>query len=325
MAEPQGEPGIGQMYGHIAQQLQILTHQVKNQTEAAGSQAVSLTIKTFDGTKAADFKDWITSIDKHAYLYGNSDEKRKLTAYQASSGAVSDFIKRFLDSRPTENFNTLRRELSNRFSDVADRAHAFALLGKTKQKQDEGVQIYAERLLTLAREAYDNVQDGAAAIVDQQLIEFFIDGLRNDTIKLKILRDRPDTFERAVRLAMEEQNLRKRFEIRTGRRGFETQPSDISHTPMEVDHISPKRGCFKCGGKHMARDCRYRPRQVNSIQHGPQSRPPLVCWNCHRPGHKAIECKAPKKWDPQGYSRTVYRRNASGEKNYRQNTEQRKN
>lgn len=282
---------VEQMYGHIAHQIQVLTNQIARQTETNSHQGVAMTIKSFDGTHISDFKNWIVAIEKYAFIHSLNDDKKKLITYQSSSGAVSDYIKRFLDTRQGDNFETLKSELSHRFSDITDRAHAFSLLGKTKQKFGEGVQIYAERLLILAREAYDNVQDGAAALVDQQLIEFFIDGLREDAIKLKILRDKPTTYERAVKLAMDEQNLRTRFTMRSNKdrsdRSFGNENRD--HVPMEVGHIRPKRRCFRCGGKHLARDCKAG--QVNMVRQSSRGTQPLVCWNCGRQGHKSIECR----------------------------------
>ena len=47
-------------------------------------------------------------------------------------------------------------------------------------------------------------------MVEQQLIETFVDGVNNDQLKLKILKDRPNTLQGAISLATREQNLRAR-------------------------------------------------------------------------------------------------------------------
>ena len=42
---------------------------------------------------------------------------------------------------------------------------------------------------------------------------------------------------------MTEQNLRKRFNLRIGR----VTDSNVRHIePMEIDHLRPKKQCFKC-------------------------------------------------------------------------------
>ena len=82
---------------------------------------------------------------------------------------------------------------------------ALSLLRRVKQKQGESIQNYFERILSLAEEAYNN-QGGDA--VERQLIDIFVDGLTNDQLKMKIFREQPNTLQRAVATATNEQNLR---------------------------------------------------------------------------------------------------------------------
>ena len=106
------------------------------------------------------------------------------------------------------------------------------LLRKVQQKPGETVQVYAERLLTLAEDAYP-AQQGAA--VQRQQIDIFVDGLQEDKLKLKVLRANPQTLDAAVTTATNEQSLRKRFSLRTRHQYVPTEDDD----QMEVDHIGP--------------------------------------------------------------------------------------
>ena len=115
------------------------------------------------------------------------------------------------------------------------------LLRKVKQRSDENVQIYAERLLSLAEEAYARVQDGGAAAIERQLIGFFIDGLTFHYLKMKVMSDNPLTLQAAIRVAMNEQNLRKRFSLRSG---HSEKYVNSQHEPMEVEHYRPTGQCF---------------------------------------------------------------------------------
>ena len=79
-----------------------------------------------------------------------------------------------------------------RFSDVTDSQYALSLLRSARQKVGENIQVYTERTLFLAEEAFAG-QEGNA--VERQLIDTFVDGLvNNDQLKMKILRDNPDTL-----------------------------------------------------------------------------------------------------------------------------------
>jgi hypothetical protein len=94
------------------------------------------------------------------------------------------------------------------------------------------VQIYAERLLSLAEQAYESTQD--ARVTEGQLIGFFTDGLYSDRMKLKVMRDAPRTLQEAINSARAESNLQIRFQLRTGRNYF--APTSNRGEPMEVDH-----------------------------------------------------------------------------------------
>ena len=59
----------------------------------------------------------------------------------------------------------------------------------------------------MAEEVYNN-QEGDA--VERQLIDILVDGLANDQLNMKILRDKPDTLQGAVTTCINEQNLRTR-------------------------------------------------------------------------------------------------------------------
>ena len=89
----------------------------------------------------------------------------------------------------------------------------------------ETIHNYAERILSLAEDAYHN-QGGDA--IERQLIDIFVDGLNNDQLKMKILRDQPNTLQGAVGVATNEQNLRTRVQM-------SHQNTSSNHTPMEVD------------------------------------------------------------------------------------------
>ena len=155
-----------------------------------------------------------------------------MVAYQASRGAVSDFIKRYLHDNGGNNWGQLKTELTLRFAEISDPQHALVLLRKIKQKPEENVQFYAERLLSLAEEAFAG-PNGWVAAIERQLVWFFIDGLAHDNLKMKVMRENPATLQAVVASAMTEQNLRKRFNLRIGR---VTDSNVCQIEPIEIDH-----------------------------------------------------------------------------------------
>ena len=98
------------------------------------AQGVCTKIEVYPG-EPKGFKEWIKSIEKYTLLTKADGVQTKCIAYQASKGAVSDFIHHYITANPNNTWNQLRNELSARFSEIQDSQHAFTLLRQTKQAQ----------------------------------------------------------------------------------------------------------------------------------------------------------------------------------------------
>ena len=156
-----------------------------------------------------------------------------MIAFQVSKGALSGYIQRYMNALPDSTRGDLKGELAKRFSDVTDPQFALGMLRQTRQKKGENVQMYAERILSLAEEAF--LGQGGDAI-ERQLIDTFVDGLTNEGLKMTILRKRKkhDNLQEAISTATNEQNLWARVHLSGTNQS--TQKSDVRGTPMEVDH-----------------------------------------------------------------------------------------
>ena len=311
------EIDAGAAFQHLSMQLAAsgdayatLSNQMANLTSAIGAHGISQFIPPFEGDPSK-FKQWIKSIEKYALLTKLTDERTMYVAYQAARGGVSDFISRLINVQG-QTWANLKAELTARFAEISDHMQAFSLLKKIKQGPSENVQLFAERLLALARDAFQG-QDGNNVAVERQLIGFFVDGLHHDYLRMKVMRDNPDNFQQAVRAALNEQNLRKRFQIRSGREYGPVRRHDESRAeePMDVDHYRPPRRCFKCNKKgHVAANCRsnYGPRtnRVNAVNTSQKQsngrqypKSDIVCWHCGKKGHTRRNCDLLKNKEPE--------------------------
>ncbi|MCF1458970.1 MAG: retrotransposon gag domain-containing protein [Shewanella sp.] len=299
MAEKQQQQQVTE--GNLGTLFQTLSNQIVALSSVVQAHSVSTIVPTYDGTPSK-FKDWVKALGKYGMLTGCDDEKLKLLALQTSQGALSDFIHRWISTHQQKSWKDLKTELQTRFSEVVDRSYALSLLRQVKQKRDESVQIYAERLISLAEDAYQEAANTTElGQIERQLVGYFTDGLYYDFLKMKVMRDNPERLQTAVGIAMQEQNVRKRFNLRTGR-DFEGRREE----PMEVDASKPKRCqlCRKLG--HEATTCRVRKREhaeaVQMVRAQTQAQPPtetgqqdrrasIRCWYCNQEGHIRARCE----------------------------------
>ena len=201
--EPENGTGVEGVFQYLAREM-------ANVSSPLNVQGVSQIVQCFDGN-AKNFRDWVKQIEKYCTLTGLPEARKRLTAYQSSKGAVRGFINRYMEAFSQSTWAEIKTELANKFSDVTDSRYALSLLRSIRQNPGKNNQLYAERKLSLAKEAFLG-QGGD--VVERQLINTFVDGLvGNVALKMKILRDNPDTLQGVIATATKEQNLRARASL----------------------------------------------------------------------------------------------------------------
>ena len=274
--------------------------QLANLSTIISAQGVSQIVGVFDG-EPTKFRDWIKSIEKYVLLSSGDDTLTKRLAFQTSRGAVCDYIHTYITENPDNTWEQLKAELNVRFAEISDPHHAFTMLHKARQTKHETVQVYAERLYTLAHDAFAKLDK---TVVESQLVGFFIDGLYHDYLHMKIMRENPKSFQNAVQSALAEQNLRKRFHLRTDEKESFHQRNE---EPMEIDHIRPQKRCFLCKRVgHMAKHCKTR--SVNAVEQMNQTQfSELLCWRFGEQGHFKANCPNNNQNHNKGIKKTSYK------------------
>ena len=102
-------------------------------------------------------------------------------------------------------------------------------------RQGKSVQFYADRLYYLANDAFAKLDK---AVVESQLAGFFIDGLYNDFLYIKVMTENSISFQAAVQSALAEQNSQKTFQLEST---DHDNPKGRTEEPMEIDQIRPQR------------------------------------------------------------------------------------
>ena len=74
-----------------AQIFHNINRELTNVSQTLTTQGILNIVPTFHGN-TKHYREWIKSIEKYATLVNLPDDRKKLIAYQSSTGAVSGFI-----------------------------------------------------------------------------------------------------------------------------------------------------------------------------------------------------------------------------------------
>lgn len=250
--------------------------------------------------KKEEFSRWMEEIEKYAYLNSVPEHNRKAIALQTSEGDVARYLTRRLQELPQEEWVDLKKELAQRFAIVTDEKYARALLKRVKQEDGESVQRLSDRILSIASEAYQG-HDLGNSVINDYLLDVFVDAVRSDGLRLNLLRHAPKTFQEAVGRAVTEDNVSKRFTLTQGREPT-NRPDYPTVEPMEVEHI---RKAGPVGGRDSGwiGESKFRgDRQSNATSQNGEGRDRrpiwrgrdtrgVVCYNCQESGHMARSCR----------------------------------
>lgn len=255
--------------------------------------------------------EWLQEIEKTMIIQNLSDSDACSLAWAKSKGTVARFIGRTIKTSPDVPWKHLRALLDKEYGNIVDKQQAFSTLRNIKQRREEDISSYVERLLHLANKAYgDDWKNETSDLLEDQLVGIFLDGLQSYDLKVKIYREEVRDIDEAIRIAKKENLSRKRFSAEGSSR------YQRNEEPMEIGHHRPS-GCSKCGNKfHRTHECRrdmnIRPttRRVRTVQ-APrfEAQPEDIrekdkrlgrCFRCHRTGHFSYNCPRTEQGNGQG-------------------------
>ena len=271
------------------------------------AQGIAQHIRTFDGENSDKYQSWLRDMEKTLTQLGHDDARARILVLQSLSGPASDFASREITKDPHITWKILKEKLDTRYNDMSDVAFAKQKLRRIVQKRSESVQNFYERLLTVARSAFteDKLEN---EFVQQQLVEYFTDGILCDNTMKKLVRKKPETLEKALEFATEEQQVQRAFGLRRG------QDSTAEHTPMEVDVLTTGNNNELSEMKKIMQELlqSFKEEREERLRHPVNQNPqecPLQpvenrrpdmdahpaddrrCYKCHRIGHIAANCR----------------------------------
>ena len=90
---------------HVTNELQGLSLR-----SALSFDNISRAIKTFDGSQA-NLRNWLTEVDRFAFINRIDDNAAKLIAYQSAGGKCSEFLQRVFQEYPRDSWEEIKEQL----------------------------------------------------------------------------------------------------------------------------------------------------------------------------------------------------------------------
>lgn len=271
------------------------------------SQNILKSVKDFDGEGSKRFRDWIKDLERVGTIVNADDDRYKAFALQTLKGSAADFLSRILKLHPRLTWRELKQILVQQYSDTADSQMAKSKLRRLAQKKGETIQNFAERIFHLADEAYigHNMSD---PLIQNVLVDTLIEGVASDAISRKLIRDRPNSLDNALAIAIKEQQDAKSFEIR--RRIEEPMEIGMVQTQSRIDTLAQAMASmeskldsilavdnkpqFQPQNSSTQYNKVYKPQnrapQYNKVYQWTQDHKP-ICYFCKKIGHIEKKCR----------------------------------
>lgn len=183
-------------------------------------------IRNFAGESGKRYRDWLKDVLRVGRALEAGQERMRALALQTLSGSAGDFLTRYLNAQPQATWDDIRDALANRFSDAADTQQALNRLRHCKQYKGESVQNFAERILSYGDEAFPG-QNINNQLIQVQLRDAFIDGMTDEHVARKLIKNLPHTLEQSLTRATADIQAERAYRVR---RQVEE--------PMEIDLLN---------------------------------------------------------------------------------------
>ena len=250
-------------------------------TSRRKEESLKIAVSRYKGTSKESLKSWFQEVDNAIVARGiQSDDLKTHFAISCLDGQAKSWAlgKQMLDADLAfPDFKAFRADMEATFEPPKCEFRARADFLKVYQGKND-LRWYINRVRELVAMVTTNHIDEATKVV------CFLQGLNDGPIKKHLFREYPDTLEKAVSRALEEDFSAR--EAARSRSFMGTQSSKSNDRPKNhAPRAQPSQG--SSGPEPM--DLSAVSVKTTGVNKGN-----MRCHRCHKMGHLSYECRAPK-------------------------------
>lgn len=151
-------------------------------------------LQLFSGDPTSlSWTSFIMKFDRIAQRRGWSDEKKLDRLYYCLTDKALEYASK---SENKDNFNSLKQELALRFDLKDEPIAARHRLHLAKQDDDESLEAYLQKILTITMDGYKNA---SAGLIQQMATESFLRGCKHKDAATIVMNESPSTIHEACK------------------------------------------------------------------------------------------------------------------------------
>jgi len=239
---------------------------------------LKLFVATYNGNEKESLRRWFVEVDTGIIARQITDEALKVAfAMSQLRGRAREwaFNSRMANPHCFPTYDDFKNEISIQYEPPRTLHRAIAEFLELQQGKSS-LHDYIQQMKFLISCAYDDPPSESTAVTH------FMRGLKSGPVRDEVYRHSPDTFDEAIRLALDAEfnHRQQKFDAGISNKNKSNGPSrKDGPTPMEICTIDTKNSS----------------RSNGTSNHASRDKSKDTCHRCQQKGHWAPDCKNPRR------------------------------
>ena len=249
--------------------------------------------KAFTGD--GEWTQWIYHFENTAAV-NEWNNAKKLLWLKARLTGRAQLALQHLPEETRESYDGVKQAMQDRFEPPSRKGRYQVEFHARRKVQAKGWANFAQDLQNLADKAFPHLQAEAR---DQLALTHYLAQIENPQLAFSVKQQKPANLDAAVSATLEMESYlpSKLMTARTDLEGSTktdtvtaaSTKEDLESTSHLMKQLLERMGRMEVE-LHQSKQIQLSRRKTDSNSQ-PQRKPPVVCWNCNRPGHIARNCR----------------------------------